>query len=105
MCLTSRPVMHCGYFLRLHYSIMIIILLLLLSRSAAKPYLIKSNKIKTVCSTHLIIKLLGTEGELHIPIVARYFFSVHLKGNKICQEYFYTYRRHYSWQEVLTCFP
>lgn len=35
--------------------------------------------IKTVCSAHLIIKLLGTEGELHIPVVARYFLSVHLK--------------------------
>ena len=43
---------------------------------------------KTAHSAHLIIKLLGTEGELHIPVVARNFLSMHLKGNKMCQLYF-----------------
>lgn len=38
--------------------------------------------IKTVCSSHLVIKLLCTEEELHIPVVARNFLSVHLKGKK-----------------------
>lgn len=43
---------------------------------------------------HLIVEFLGTEGEFHVAIVARYFLSVHLKGNEI----YHSSHSHYTTQ-------
>lgn len=48
-----------------------------------------------VCSAHLIVKLLGTEEELHVTIVARNFLSMHLRGNTICHVMFCSRILHY----------